>query len=681
MLTERMLVDLVERRAENLVLADTPQLLEFLDDLRNDMDLRRTVLTELVARWCLSGDDGLGTRLAAMLPSWRTFSDWYNVQLPWHRERTVPAGALGLDAETIGIIGLEAAAKRRLSRLFKVAGFIPVCNDEGAWFLPFEFDDMVDGIAWADGELMASWCDAARRAMAGTGAKGMRLQVRNGPEFASLSGESLMLPLHLAALRQAGDQLPVYDPLRVLATGRFDAEGRLADVAVANKLKAMKAQFRDAVLFGPDAPGEVSERERRFYPLPCGLNRDAVVREVGKGLEQKPDLVKVTARYALGRLPDMRSLVDRLNYNRWNDIVEQLRTLRKGVSARLAADTHLEFLSLFATACCHAGFTKECRECLQEAYGLARLYNDTARMLRLQIDMMVVAQDDGDIAAMRELSDGLSVNLEQYEGSKKTDLLMRYHGTMFQCHSWGTLMGILGCTPDAARQHVEKAVELAFAEIRALPADASDSKRDEVQSNAAQDLNYRHLWHAIFMPGTEAETAAFEEAQQQQAELSEGSCKTNCYHLMRQRSLAIYNVWLKNGNVAEKSLRDQLRLPKDDAEHWLVCANRRHLGALAAAAGEVAEAKICFAEGEQALPMKKIHDPVLASIRFALLVQASLSLRARGAVDEGECYVKLAEQLYDRFGESRLFGLMHASTWIAALRTGSAPDALPQFYY
>ena len=93
------------------------------------------------------------------------------------------------------------------------------------------------------------------------------------------------------------------------------------------------------------------------------------------------------------------------------------------------------------------------------------------------------------------------------------------------------------------------------------------------------------------------------------------------------------------------------------------------------------EAVACFAEGEKALPLDKCWAPVLASIRLALLVQAACSLAACGIHGESAKFADLAEKTYDAFGQSKLFGVIHAEKWMEALHDLGDPRTLPAFYY
>ena len=676
MLTERELFHIAESRRENLILAETTQLFMLFDDETVAKELRRTAFAELVARWCLSGDPEIEDQLAKMA-FWRSFSSWYNVQLPWI-ERAVPKEGLGLP-DPDGVPGCETVLRSRLDRLFRVAGFIPVYNCEGAWFIPFEFDADVEGIVWADGSPVTPWMEFARRALEGTGRRGVRLQLNEGPELSgerALTGDSLMLALRMAAWR--GAELPLYDTLRVLATGAFDGRFRLVEVGLKRKLEAAKRQFRDAVLIGPNVPDEVDAKRERwsFCALDCGLDESRVLEIVRRRLEGSGGLVSITTAYAKRRLPDMETLVDRQNKGRWEEVATQLLELKKAVSARCDPDVRLEFMSLLATALCHAGHTDDCRECIREARAFAREHDKVAKELRLRIDAAVAAQDDGDLEEFETLVMDLSFDLEErFRGPERDDLLMRYHGTLAQANVWGTLLSLEGFTQDAAKVNVEKAVDAAYRLQKVLP----PSAQDEAWSNIAQDLNYRHLWYATFMPSSPEEEEAWQEARREQNNIGcLDSREVNELHLKRQRSLAYCNAWLQSGRIPPATARAEVRLPGNAG--WMIAANRRHLGALAAAAGEVEEAVRCFNEGERALPLER--SPVLASIRFALLVQAALSLRACGEFDEAKRYVDLAEKAHDQFSQSRLFIRMQADHWYLALHSpNAAPTALPQFYY
>lgn len=458
-MTELQLLTIVEERPENLLFAETERLLAFFHNGFNASDLRETVLAELIVRWCLSGNKKLEGELAVIMGDvWRCFSDWFNINRQWTSERFRPESISGWK-DIDEFPGLGTVLRRRLDRLFDADGFIPVCNGSRAWFIPFQLEKSLEGAAWADGTEVITWREPVSRALLGTDYRGIRLQLRWGGEV-SVTGESLMLPVRMAALRGRPGGLPHYDVLRVLATGAFDKQFRLADVELRPKVDAAVKQFRDVVFFGPDVPGEMAA-SKCFHRLESGLGEQAVFQRIKDELERMPGCVKMNRDYALKRLPDMASHVDRENYCRWNEVAGQLEQIRTALSPRRDPETWLEFYSLMTTALCHAGRTEDSRRCACDAMAFARENGYLAKALRLQVTAAVNAQDLGEIDEYRVLVSGLEEELSRFDGPEKDDLLMRYHGTAAQANAWGALYEMDGFTEAAAKEHAETAVSIA----------------------------------------------------------------------------------------------------------------------------------------------------------------------------------------------------------------------------
>ncbi len=679
-MNELTLLKIAGSRPENLIFAGSGALLALAREHGMSPDIRRNALAELVVRWCLTNDSKLDGDLASLLaPTWRPFADWYRAVRPWTGRRSLPEDSRAWP-EPAGISGFVSVLRRRLARSFAADGFIPLCRGREAWFVPFQLAKDVAGAVWSDGEEIAVWREPVCRALSGTGRTGIRLQLRNGPELgAGVQGNSLMLPVRMAALRGQEDGLPEYDVLQVLATGAFDDRFRLVDVELRPKFDAMKSQDLDAFLIGPDVPGVIPEDERAFCRLDVGLDEQGVMKAIRDRLERTEGCVYMARDYVLRRLPDMMAHVDRENHHRWNEVAAQLEGFLKSssFSSRRNPEEWLEFMSLLATAYCHAGRTEDSRKCTLEALEFAKVSGYTAKALRLQVTAAVNAQDMGEIDEYKTLAAGLEDELESFVGPERDDLLMRFHGTAAQMHVFGVVYGIAGFTVAEAMEHVEKAINAAETIANA----AEPAKKDESESNVAQDLNYRHLLFALFEPGSSSERSAFDEACGQLNNIpSTKSVRNNRYHQMRQKSLAYFNAWRNGAEVPSEDKRNEVRLPAGDAEGWFVAANRRHLGALAAAVGEAEEAKKCFDEGEKALPLDKCWAPVLGSIRFALLVQAACSLQEKDATTAAAYYQK-ADEVKAKFGESKLFMLMNADRWMSLGRSGTDPRNLPQFYY
>lgn len=681
----RRIGKIVSNRSENLFLVGVDNLLSYAKDTENQQEKRRSVLSELIAQWCVSGSEKIKKYLSEVFPTWRNFEDWYAIDQLWIGRRTLPEHHWAWWRDPDRLEGCESNVRRRLARLFRVDGFIPVYDPEtpdSGWYIPFELENVSKGdidvpeIVWSDGQVIAEWREEAR-AVLGDEFR-CRLQMLPEEGFA-LSGASMMLPLKMAAWRKKSRfDFPQYDVFRVLATGKFDSDGRLASVGTAQKYAALKKCFRnDAVLIGPDVPGEIEVKERNFIRLDIGVSQDHLKESLKKILERSK-LAHIDWRYARRRLPDMSADVDRLNRVRWSEVVDVLGRIKERIQGYDDL-TFLNYTVLYATALCHAGRTEEAVKINREAYEFAVKHRMDILSLRLQIEALVSAQDEGDLDFFLKVKDDIGIRLEEHSEGEYDDLRMRYYGTLAQAEMWGVCLNLNGYDKKRAKKYAEKALKTAKRIAVSVPDDADATKIDEVESNVQQDMNYFHLWHALFEPGTDGERNQCRLAEEHLLSLSEYSRRNNRIFLQRQKSLALFNAWRESGVIPNRQMLEDSIVPID-SEGWLIAANRRHLGALAAADGCVDEAIAYFEEGDEALPVEKCRSPVLASIRFSLLVQAACSLQSKSAAS-AVAYCQKANELSVKFGESKLFGLMSADRWMASVHHEPDPRNLPQFYY
>lgn len=676
---------MVSNRPENLFLIGVDNLLAYAADLHNLPEMRRAVLSELIAQWCVSGSEKIKKYLSEVFPTWRNFEDWYAIDQVWVSRRTLPEHHWEWWRDPDQPEGCESNVRQRLARLFRVDGFIPVYDPEkpdSGWYIPFELENVSKGvmdvpvILWSDGQVIAEWQEEAR-AVLGDEFR-CRLQMLPEEGFA-LSGASMMLPLKMAAWRKKSRfDFPQYDVLRVLATGKFDSDGRLASVGTAQKYEALKKCFRnDAVLIGPDVPGEIEDKECNFIRLDVGVKQDHLKESLKKILERSK-LAHIDWRYARKRFPDMSAEVDRLNRARWSDVADVLGRIKERIKG-YDDDTFLNYTVLYVTALCHAGRTEEAVKINREAYEFAVKHGNDILAIRLQIEALVSAQDEGDSDFFLKVEDDIGIRIEEHSGGEYDDLRMRYYGTLAQAEMWGVCLNLNGYNKQRAKEYAEKALKTAKRIASSVPDDANATKIDEAESNVQQDMNYLHLWYALFEPGSDGERNQCRLAEEHLLSLSEHSRRKNRMFLQRQKSLALFNTWQKSGAVPDRKFLEDSKVPVD-SEDWLIAANRSHLGPLCAASGDFEEAKRLFQEGEVALSFDKCVSPVLASIRFILLVRAACSLRMKDSAT-AEGYYQKAEEVKVKFGESKLFKLMNAEFLISVAQSESDSRNLPKFYY
>lgn len=393
MLSDIQVQTIAEDRSMNLFLADTRQLLELVRDDFLSQGVRARAFAELVARWCLSRNGEIDSALDRMWPDWsRDFKPWYDGCAAF--SRTLPESEW---KEPANLPSSVICVRERLLRLFAVDGFIPVIVRNGkeisAFFIPFELDEELPSgsVVYYDYSSVTEWHDMAS-AFDGVKCR-CRLQMLPEEDM-HFEGESLMLPLRMAAWRKFDPSFPKYDPLRVVATGRFDASGHLAEVDVKAKFDAFGGQFSEALFIAPDGCGEIGSGCSSFVRLDCGISRPTLKGSLIKILE-RTDWVRMTYEYALRRFSDLYAEVDRENHARWNDLAERLSRFRATVNPRRDGVRYLQFMMMLVTALCHAGKTDEAKDVRDETYRYAVENGHEALALRLQIDAVVIAQAAG----------------------------------------------------------------------------------------------------------------------------------------------------------------------------------------------------------------------------------------------------------------------------------------------
>lgn len=668
--------EILEERPQNLLFAAEEQLKVAADDEGQSQECRATCLAELAARWAINGNPGLGEWLGARLDFWRDFRDWHSVNM-WPSERRLPENAGGW-RNGPGKIDCEAVLRVRMRRLFAVDGFVAVydaadARGGGAWFLPFELVDRNPGGAamqWEDGTAMEEWSAAAETVLGGGKAARLLLLPEEGVGF---GGESLMLALQAAVWRKEED-FPKYDPLRVAATGIL-RNGKLESVATGRKLAAFKETFgKDAALVGPRT-GEIAEGERNYLAFDCGADLDEMRGRLKREFERK-GLAEINWRYARKRMTELRCDVNLTNLNRWGELAELLEKMALRLEGR-DENAHLECRMLHAVALCHAGRTEEARCANSAAYEIARGLGREGAMMRLQAGAMVVAQDSGEIAEGLAIGSGLEQRLEEYAGDDAEDLRMRCSGTLMQLHAAGNLWGVEGCSREKALEYAQAALSAARGIANSLPDDAEEEILEDSEANVAQDLNYCHLWHALFDPESDGEKKAHAAAERQLDELGGQARAKNRNFLLRQKSLALLNRWKICGISASAEEVESARIKDERADGWLKAANCRHLGVLWAVAGERERAIETFRTGMEAFPEDECSSAVLGSIRLSLLVHAALAL---GGDERGEMLAE-AEALQKKFGGGAFFKVVGTERWLEMLRRGADARDFPVFYY
>ena len=510
----------------------------------------------------------------------------------------------------------EAAVRHRLRLLFTADGLIPVFRENGggsAYLIPFSFKEGNSdrpGVFCLDGKEVPEWSECAARLGI---IQSVELHCHSAKDL-HFHGSSLMLPLLMAWWRKQ-KELPSYNVFRLVATGSFDDDMSLGSVKTEEKEIAVFNQLYKPIFVLPESP---SHNPKGSRTLPVGIKPKPLLARLRPIVEP---IAKIDLQYALQRLEPMSKEVYLYNYKEWDALIERLKILEDLFDKRRNPDAYLTNLMLQSAACCHAGRTAESEKLNQKAREFAKQHGDKyiKLLLRLEIENLVTETDNGRVENAVALGNQLTERLEQL---RDTDLWMRFHGTLGQAIMYGTLLGAPGFSKEDAKTHLDKALDCAY---------QLDSDPD-----IAQDLNYLHLYQAIFAPGSEEELDAFKDAEKQVKRLTDGAqteddrmnATRNLFYLKRQQALAYYRVLLLTSHAPDYDI-DHFTLPLHSsrgAEDWVQCCVAKCLGALEAANGRIASAVDYFQKASLAITPEK-NKGVKAQIRLAALCEAFRTLQ------------------------------------------------------
>ena len=546
---------------------------------------------------------------------------------------------------------LRFAIRKRLQPVLEADGFVPVILPEswggGARLLPFSFRPgqpffVVD----ETGSVVPGWTGPMQRLA--TVARKMDRSVRVSIRLsavppcrsgeAALDGDSHLLPVLMAWWRKT-NELPPYNVFRFFATGSIDDLGRLRPVDWRPKFEAVRNRVPGGELLVPvDARAEPG-----LLPIRPGQPAvEALDAEIRPLAEER---FAADWQYAVRRMGG-RGLAVEIGirrYGRWKTAIARLENLLPRLSEEDEPEKRTALLMLLGEACCHAGYTEEALRFNRQARALAsRLDGFAAQIIRLDIEQIVSLNDLEDFASIPELAGDLAARLEapgpSVDGSVLDDLRMRFHGTMGQANAYGFLAGFPDYSEKTSLEHFRSAVSLAKRcrdrAVAASPDPENDPAVVERTAEVCHDVNYVHLWHALFRP---AETRnAWDEAVNWRQRLPDGKeAAKNRSHLLRQQGLAEYRRLLANpgepprldGPADEDDLRSLVE--DDEAEFWLRATTEKYLGAVLAAQGRRTEALELFRNADGRMRDNKRHDPdpVLDTIHLSILAEAFRSLR------------------------------------------------------
>lgn len=438
----------------------------------------------------------------------------------------------------------------------------------------------------------------------------VKLHIHQDAKDMILNGASLQLPVLLAAWRKSG-KLPQYRIFDLVATGCF-ADGKLIPVdGVKDKCDCVQCRLGCHCFLAPESGNHIV---RGVKILPVGTSLDDLAKICANIIEEN-NLVRLTAN-------DVISLLNRLDgeirygiQRQWELVFRQLDRYEKQLDPDLHPEAYFKVNMLRTTTLCHVGRADDALVMNSRMQDIAIRKNKRYEYLRMRIEALVVLTDLEQWNDISKMSVALEPEFAAVELSdeQRADLRMRYHGTMGQYHAYFALRESAAPHQNEALDHFKKAI---------LAAQDVDDHNE-----MARDLNYRHLWYALFMPGSLEELELYEKAKSYIiAELNDDrQRRRNLDYLMRQRVFATYRAWLIDGKLPSREELSIMPRPSCEAEPWLRAATHKYFGALFAASGAMDDAEREFQKGLALL--SETQAPVIDFIHMTIAVQAWQSLQ------------------------------------------------------
>lgn len=543
-------------------------------------------------------------------------------------------------------------------------GLIPVCRQamNDAILIPFSFisrnkDHYVVDL---DGNEIPEWSQAVKSLQETVDwGCAVQLHCRLGSNLINkVEGQSLQFPVLLGYWRKE-KWIPSFPVQRLIATGAIQ-DGNLSSVKIHGKHKQIIADNKDAWFLCPENDTEVIDLNERgkVEILPQGLTI-AELKEYCIAFIERKNLGKLGVKEILEKISKLEITVRKLEMGQWDRVIDLLETYNQHVDPDAYPQEHLQLLMLISAAFCHKGATHEAKAMNAKAKDFAQRIGCEDELIRLQIEELVLFQDLEKFEAAQMLAGTLSGKINAI---KNNDLLMSFHGTQGQLESYGTLSGLPGFSKEKALYHFQRAIYHA-------------GQLPHREQEMSQDLNYRHLWYALFAPGTpEEEENHLRALTYIHDQVPQAMKEKNQNYLIRQRGMAIYRRILLGDTCSTLDPKDFY--PTANAENWILALRGKYLGTWHAANGNFDLALKEFDDGASKIELTG-NLMILQFIGMTVLAQAYKSFRDNGLQEQAEIYRRRAFECFAANNDFKSY--RNSEKWLDYLTNKS--DYIPGLEY
>ena len=649
-------VAIAESYPENMFLWSSEKLISMLDDERRfSKNALGNAIAELLVRWYFNRQSkAVEDYLSQKLPeeSFKQFRTWYSTASPLQKPSQlflVPQN--GIDpSERDFLQRLQIKAQHRFETLLgNCDGIVPVIREADGkkcgCAIPFRLESANDSnscVIDLDDVPLSEWSEAVSEL--NLPQIRVRLLFHSSVEKdLQYTGYSLQLPVLMAYWRR-NEQLPKYNPFAVVATGKFQ-DNRLVSVRLEEKFDGLKERFDKLVFFYPDSD---NTDNREMVPIPLGTSVNDVLSICNEQfVSRKYDLGLFTSgiNFIVRRLETISYSVKKDSESSWDYIISSLQQFLDELDEDQYPEHYLNALLTLSFAYCHSANTAKAHDYNRKAIEFAnrvksRCDNIQYQLILLSIEEMVLLQDEENFEQIPKLASEIKDQLDKLdENDKKTfDLKMRYYGTLGQAHMCGAICHMEGFDKAIALDCISEAINYA----RKYQDNTEEDNIDEV----IRDMNYRHLWYAMFKPGSEEEQKYYNLAVKETIDnqLPGNSKDNNLNFQFRQHCLSSYRQLIMLCDNPNTACADEPIPAPNNIQFWLKALIYKYQAAVLAYLHRNAEAKEKF--DESFVLMEKVKYPLFQYIAMTIAAEAYQSFSILGDEQTAEQYRLKAMELF-----------------------------------
>ncbi len=669
---------------ENQIFWSSKKLINMLEDELFEEDSHASMLAELLVRWYFNPQsEVVSDYLSQKLPkeSIDKYINWRLYASPFQKPSQLFLFPQNDEIDSPNrdfLKKVQIKALRRFENLLgSCDGIIPIISQEPdgnkcGCAIPFRLEPTNDSdscVIDLDDKSIPEWSNSVSELISELELPQFRVRLlfhSSVERYLKYTGGSLQFPVLMAYWR-LNEEIPNYNPFKVVATGIIQGK-RLDSVRLEEKLNGLKDIFGTLVFLCPDSD---NTDNREMVPIPVGTSVDDVLSIVNKQLVIRKNEIGLTClgiKYYDNRIQELFKNIKKHSDSSLDFIIDNLQLFLDELDEDQYPEKYFQTLLALTFAYCHIGNYSETHKCISKAKEIVKRFKSLTGDLRYQcillsIEEMVLSLHEENFERLLSLASEIKNQLEELDENNVDtyDLKMRYYGTLGQAYMFGVVCQIEGFNNDKDKDNAYEFIREAIKYATKFQDNSEEDNIDEV----IRDMNYRHLWYALFDPDSQNEQKYYNVTVREisNKQLPGKTKDTNLNYLFRNRCFAAYRRILLSSDNENAAYSTETIPVQDNIESRLKGLIYKYQAAGLASLNKKADAKEMFDKSFNILT--ECNDVYLA---MTVAAEAYRSFSVLGdAQTTAEQYRKKTLRLFEDNNDFEFF--QTANSWKEFLKT------------